>query len=233
MSKENILREHQLTITYAEKDWALLKSKREKALTLLKLFESFKPFVYGSIARGSVHEESDIDLIFLNQIPPFQIEMILEKNGITNYYKEIIIATPQDSIRLYIYVSELECITVPLTKLEKNNLQFYDFGGKLDLNQLKQDIRVPGIDKRLVLIKPTLNGHDELSIIGNEHLAAKEVGISIKTVNERKHVLLRREKHGRTGVFFKRQIGASESTEEVLKKLADKNSLVRKKLHQR
>jgi len=140
-------------------------------------------------------------------------------------------ATPQDSIRLYIHLSELECITVPLTRLEKNNLQFYDFGGKIDLNQLKQDIRVPGIDKRLVFIKPTSNGHEELSLIGNEHLAAKEIGISINSVNERVKVLLRREKHGRTGVFFKKQMDASESTEEALKKLADKHSLVRKKLY--
>ena len=140
-------------------------------------------------------------------------------------------ATPQDSIRLYIHLSELECITVPLTKLENRNLQFYDFGGKIDLTQLKQDIRVPGIDKRLVLITPTMKGHEELSIIGNEHLAAKEIGININGVNERIKVLLRREKHGRTGVFFKKQIDASESTEEVLKKLADKHSIVRKKLY--
>jgi len=231
MSKENILREHQCTITYTEKDWNLLKSKRENALTILNLFERFLPYLYGSIARGNVHEDSDIDVIFLNQIPPFQIEMVLEKHGITNYYKEIIMATPQDSIRLYIHLSELECITVPLTRLEKNNLQFYDFGGKIDLNQLKQDIRVPGIDKRLVFIKPTSNGHEELSLIGNEHLAAKEIGISINSVNERVKVLLRREKHGRTGVFFKKQMDASESTEEALKKLADKHSLVRKKLY--
>jgi hypothetical protein len=233
MSKEKILREHQISQIYREKDWAMLKSKREKALKILKIFEIFKPYIYGSIARGNVHEESDIDVIFLNQIPPFQIEMVLEKNGITNYYKEIIIATPQDSIRLYIHVSELECITVPLTRLGKKNLQFYAFGGKIDLNQLKQDIRVPGIDKRLVLIKPTLMGHDEVSVIGNEHLAAKEVGINITTVTERERVLLRREKHGRTGVFFKQQIDASESTEEVLKKIANKNSLVRKKLYKR
>jgi len=233
MSKENILREHQLSLIYTEKDWAMLKSKREKALKILKIFENFKPYIYGSIARGNVHEESDIDVIFLNQIPPFQIEMVLEKNGITNYYKEIIIATPRDSIRLYIHISELECITVPLTRLEKRNLQFYAFGGKIDLNQLKQDIRVPGIDKRLVLIKPTSMGHDEVSVIGNEHMAAKAVGINITTVNEREKVLLRREKHGRTGVFFKKQIDASESTEEALKKIANKNSIVRKKLYKR
>ena len=231
MSKENILREHQRTFTYTEKDWNLLKSKRKSALEILTLFERFTPYLYGSIARGNVHEDSDIDVIFLNQIPPFQIEMVLEKHGITNYYKEIIMATPQDSIRLYIHLSELECVTVPLTKLEKKNLQFYDFGGKINLTQLKRDIRVPGIDKRLVLIKPTLYGHEELSIIGNEHIAAKEIGVNINSVNERIKVLLRREKHGRTGVFFKKQIDACESTEEVLKKLADKHSLVRKKLY--
>ena len=233
MSKENILRECYRTITYNKKDWNLFYSKREKALKILEFFEKFNPYVYGSIARGNVHEDSDIDIIFFNQIPPFQIEMELEKQGIFNYHKEIIMATPQDSIRLYIYISELECITVPLTKLEKNNLQFYDFGGKINMNQVKQELRVPGIDKRLVLIKPTLKGHEEMSIIGNEHLAAKEVGISINTVNERKRVLLKREKYGKTGVFFKKSFDASESTEKVLKKMADKHALVRKKLNMR
>jgi predicted nucleotidyltransferase len=139
-------------------------------------------------------------------------------------------ATPLDSIKLYIHLSELESITLPLSKFEKKSIEFYDFGGKIDLNQLKLDARVPGIDKRLVLIKPNSQGHQEISIIGNEANAAKEVGIGIETLNERKKVLLRREKHGRTGVFLKRSIQIDESTEEVLKNMATRRSIIRKKL---
>ncbi|MFX0083149.1 MAG: nucleotidyltransferase domain-containing protein [Candidatus Hodarchaeota archaeon] len=210
----------------------MLKNKRANAKKLLELFvnEGLNPFVYGSIARGDVHESSDIDIVFIQKVSSFQIEYILNKNGYENYFREIIMATPLDSIKLYIHLSELESITIPLTKLQKNLLEFYNFGGKITLDELKSENRVAGIDKRLVLIKPNEHGHEETSIIGNETLAAKEVGVSIDTVNERKKVLLRREKHGRTGVFLKRILQLNESTEEVLKNLAKRKAIVRKKL---
>ncbi|MFX0021373.1 MAG: nucleotidyltransferase domain-containing protein [Candidatus Hermodarchaeota archaeon] len=232
MKKEKILRDHFEKRIYSKEDWTLLQKKRERAINLLYMFvkEGFNPYLHGSIARGDVHENSDIDLIFFHQIPPFQIELVLDKNGFKNYFREIIMATPSDSVKFYIHLSEIECITLPLSKFEKKTMEFYDFGGKMDLHQLKMDIRVSGIDKRLVLIKPNSQGHEEISIIGNEANAAKEVGISIDTLNERKKVLLRREKYGRTGVFLKRPIQMSESTEDILQKLAKRKSIIRKKL---
>jgi len=232
MNEGKILRDHHNIITYSEDKWALLKKKRVNAIKLLELFENegFKPFIYGSIARGDVHEFSDIDIVFIQTIPSFQIEYILNKNGYENYFREIIMATPLDSIKLYIHLSEMESITIPLTKLDKNVFEFYNFGGKIALYELKSGIRVAGIDKRLVLIKPNQKGHEEISIIGNEALAAKEVGVDIDTVNERKRVLLKREKHGRTGVFLKRSLNFDESTEEVLKNLAKRKAIVRKKI---
>jgi hypothetical protein len=92
---------------------------------------------------------------------------------------------------------------------------------------------VPGINKRLVLIQPTSDGHEEYSIIGNENLAAKQLNVGINLINERIRVLLRREKLGKTGVFLKRSIGVGETTELVLKQLSNKNTIVRKKLLQR
>ncbi|MFW9874332.1 MAG: nucleotidyltransferase domain-containing protein [Candidatus Thorarchaeota archaeon] len=235
MKKEKILRDHYETIIYSKEDWALLKSKRKYAFNLLDMFvkEGLNPFIHGSIARGDTHKNSDIDIIFLQQIPSFQIELILNKNGYKNYFREIIMATPLDAIKLYIHLSELESITIPLSKLEKKTIEFYDFGGKLNINQLKSDIRVKGINKKLILIKPNSQGHEEISIIGNEANSAKEVGISIYTLNERKKVLLKREKYGRTGVFLKRQIQIHETTEEVLKELAKKKPIIRKKLFKR
>jgi len=232
MKKEKILREHFQKIKYSEEDWNILQKKRDRATKLLDMFvkEGFNPYIHGSIARGDTHKSSDIDLVFFHQVPSFRIELILDKNGYNNYFREIIMATPSDSIKLYIHLSELECITLPLSKFERKSMEFYDFGGKLDIHQLKMGIRIPGIDKRLVLIRPNSEGHEELSIIGNEANVAKDVGINIDIINERKKILLRREKFGKTGVYLKRQIQMNETTEDVLKKLAKSKSIIRKKL---
>ncbi|MFX1493106.1 MAG: nucleotidyltransferase domain-containing protein [Promethearchaeota archaeon] len=235
MKKAKILKEHYQTAIYSEENWKLLKSKRARAIELISIFvkEGLKPFIYGSVARGDVHIDSDIDIIFTQLIPSFQVEYILNKHGFDHYLREILMATPNDSLKLYIYLSELESITVPLSKFETNTLEFYDFGGKVNLNDLKNNIRVSGVDKRLLLIKPNEQGHEEYSIIGNEHLAAKELKVSLNTINERINVLLKREKYGRTGVFLKRTLNIQETTEGVLKELANKKSIVRKKLYQK
>ncbi len=232
MSKEHILRNHYKKVIYSEEHFSLLKNKRIQAKKLLNIFkkENLIGYVYGSIARGDIHQNSDIDIIFLYRIPPYKIEYILNKNNINKYNREIIAATPSDSVKLYIHITELISITIPLTKLNKNNLEFYDFGGKIDYKQLKNNTRVPGIDKRLVLIKPTEEGHEEFSIINQEHIAAKIVGVSLDTINERKKVLLRREKYGRTGVFLKKELALHETVEGALKKIAEKNSIIRKKI---
>ncbi|MHA2086970.1 MAG: nucleotidyltransferase domain-containing protein, partial [Promethearchaeota archaeon] len=76
MKDRKILRTHHNSITYSEDDWALLKNKRNQAARILEIFtkEGYNPFIYGSIARGDVHEFSDIDIVFIQQIPSFQIE---------------------------------------------------------------------------------------------------------------------------------------------------------------
>jgi len=235
MKEHKILRDHFNTVKYSENRLKLLQQKRERSKSLLEMFvkEGLNPFIFGSIARGDVHNDSDIDIVLLQSIAPYQIEIILDKNGFNNYFREIIMATPADTLKLYIYLNELESITVPLSKFNKKSREFYDFGGKINLKHIKNNIRVPGIDKRLVLIQPISDGHEEYSIIGNEHLAAKQLNVSIDLINERKRVLLKREKFGKTGVFLKRSISIRETTELVLKKLANKNSIVRKKLIQK
>jgi len=232
MSREQILRNHYRKVIYSDEHKTLLKNKRDQAKKLLKIFMkgNLTGYVYGSIARGDVHLNSDIDIIFLYRIPPYKVEFILNKNNIKKYNREIIAATPSDSVKLYIHISELVSITIPLTKLSKNNLEFYDFGGKIDYEQIKKNERVPGIDKRLVLIRPTEDGHEEFSIIDQENIAAKIVGVSIDTINERKNVLLRREKYGRTGVFLKRELSLNETVEGALKKIAEENRIIRKKI---
>ena len=235
MKGNKILRDHFNSVTYSENHLKLLHQKRERSKLLLEMFakKGLNPFLYGSIARGDIHTDSDIDIVLIQLITPYQIEIILDKNGFNNYHREIIMATPADALKLYIYLTELESITIPLSKFNKKSREFYDFGGKINLNQIKNSIRVPGIDKRLVLIQPVSDGHEEYSVIGNEHLAAKQLNVSIEVINQRKKVLLKREKFGKTGVFLKRPIEMNETIEDVLKKLANKKSIVRKKLLQR
>jgi len=235
MKGPKILRDHFDSVTYSENHLKLLQQKRERSKTLLEMFvkEGLNPFIYGSIARGDIHNDSDIDMVLIQSIAPYQIEIILDKNGFNNYFREIIMATPADTLKLYIYLNELESITIPISKFNKKSSEFYDFGGKINLNQIINSIRVPGVNKRLVLIQPTFDGHEEYSIIGNENLAAKQLNVGINLINERIRVLLRREKLGKTGVFLKRSIGVGETTELVLKQLSNKNTIVRKKLLQR
>ncbi|MHA1687852.1 MAG: nucleotidyltransferase domain-containing protein [Promethearchaeota archaeon] len=232
MAKRGISRAHKESVIYSKQHWSLLKQKRVQALKLLKMFqeEGLSPYVYGSVARGDVGPNSDIDIIFIENVPSYLIEFILYKNGYKRTFREIIMATPRDSLKLYIYLSELECISLPLTRFTRASSEFYDFGGKINLHQLEKDERVPGVDKKLILIKPTPVGHEELSIIDNEPIVAKELGIHLNTVNERITVLTRREKHGKTGVFLKKTLSMEESVEDVLKNLAKKNSIIRGKL---
>jgi predicted nucleotidyltransferase len=235
MLRDKILRNHSEKIIYSEENWNLLKVKRDKGIKLLEIFvkEGFNPYICGSVARGDVHSDSDIDIVFTHQIPSFRIEYILSNNGFKRYNREIIMATPGDSIKLYIHLSEFVCITIPMTKLGIKGIDFYDFAGKVDLNQLKSNMRVSGVDKRLVMIKPNAKGHEEYSIINNESESARELGVSIDIVYERIRVLLKRERYGRTGVFLKRLIQSDEFPEEILRKLAKKKSIIRRKLIKR
>ncbi|MBY9007646.1 MAG: nucleotidyltransferase domain-containing protein [Candidatus Lokiarchaeota archaeon] len=231
MSKENIRKDFYREIKYSDKQLDIFKEKRIQAIKLLEIFkdQSFKPYAYGSIARGDVNKNSDIDIIFPHIIPSYKIEFILNNNNIKNYTKEIIMATPNDTIKYYIYLNDFESITVPLTKLDRTSLEFYSFGGKVNYKQLINKERVPGINKNLKLIVPTQQGHKEISVFGQESIVAKKVGVSVQTVNERVRVLLRRQKYGKTGVFLKRELSLDETPEDVLEKIVRKNSIVRKK----
>jgi len=84
-----------------------------------------------------------------------------------------------------------------------------------------------------MLIEPTEKGHRESAIIGREEHVAKQLRISVETVLDRVHALLKRDEIGRTGVFIKREVSANETFEMTLKKLADLNPAVRRRLRSR
>ncbi len=115
-------------------------------------------------------------------------------------------------------------------KLRKVEREFYRFGGEADLRTLEEGLRVPGVDKRLMLVEPTAEGHRESTVVGREELVASLLGISVETVLDRVHALLRRDTVGRTGVFIKQELSASETFEMALRRLADGNPAVRRRL---
>jgi hypothetical protein len=81
-----------------------------------------------------------------------------------------------------------------------------------------------------MLIEPTDKGHRESSVVGREDQTAKVLGISVETVLDRVHALLRRDNVGRTGVFITEELQASETFEMALARIARKNPAVRRRL---
>jgi len=227
-----MLRDERLKIIYGEKRWRLLNQLRAEAIELMDALNSMHIFsiAHGSIARGDVSEKSDIDIFIPDVIPSFLVETALERAGISISERILVQATPTYSIKAYIGIDERKSVSFPLSKLRKTEREFYKFGGEATLEMLRRGVRVPGVDKRLMLIEPTDDGHIESSILGREGEVAKLLGISIETVLDRVRTLTRRDRIGRTGLFIERRLASNETFESVLKELAERNPAVRRRL---
>ncbi len=224
-------------VVYSDEHWSLLRELRAKAIKLLESLEKhgIQGVVHGSIARGDVWRGSDIDVFIPYVIPSYRVEIALEASGYQIYSRFIAIATPSSTPKAYIVLDPEEKITVslPLLKPSQREIEFYRFGGLLTLNELRQDKRVPGVNKKLVLIEPTPYGHRETPVIGRESVVAEIVGVSIDTVMERVRVLTRRDEIGRTGVFVKYTLAPDESFEKALIDISKNNPLIKRLLHLR
>ena len=186
--------------------------------------------VHGSVARGDVTPKSDIDVFIPQVLSSFIIETALARAGILINRRVLVQATPTYSLKGCIEIDEQKTVSFPLSRMRKTEREFYMFGGEATLGMLREGIRTPGVDKRLMLIEPTSVGHVEGTIIGREEQVAKTLGISVETVLDRVRVLTRRDKIGRTGLFIERELLPDETFESVLKKLADKKPEVRRRL---
>ncbi|MCD6464789.1 nucleotidyltransferase domain-containing protein [Candidatus Bathyarchaeota archaeon] len=234
MAKKPIIRQERIEVVYSTERWRILSELRRKAIKIMEALERAHIFciAHGSIARGDVSPKSDID-IFIPQIyPSFTIENALRMADIPISRRILVQATPTYSVKGYIEINEQQYISFPLCRMRKIEREFYKFGGEADLETLRRNVRVPGVDKRLMLIEPTENGHIESSIIGREEKVAKILGISVNTVLDRVHALLRRDRVGRTGLFIERELAPDESFEMVLKRLAETNPAVRRRLRE-
>ncbi|MGD6935159.1 MAG: nucleotidyltransferase domain-containing protein [Candidatus Bathyarchaeia archaeon] len=219
-------------IVYGSERWALLKQLREKAAVLMEALNSFhlQAVVHGSIARGDVKTGSDIDVFIPDVQNSFLVETALEKAGIPINSRLVVQATPNYAMKAHIEIDEDSSVSFPLMGMRKVEREFYRFGGEISLAQLKADLRVAGVDKRLMLIEPDTMGHVESSIVGKEAYVAKTLGISTQTVLDRVHALTKRDLVGRTGVFLKKELNQDETFELALKRFSDQKPAVRRRL---
>lgn len=219
------------TIVYGDKHWSHLASLRERAMDIMQTLESsgIHSFVYGSIARGDVGKSSDVDIIVPYPVSSYKLE-ISAGRGVR---RELVQATPSMVLKGHIVLDDRTTVTFPLFKLRPREEEFYSWGGRADISQLEAEIRVPGVDKRLVLIRPTPEGHTEHGVIGYEPDVAKAVGVSIETAKERVRVLTRRDRLGRTGVYLTRVLEEDDSFEAVAKSLRDSDPALRRTVEKR
>jgi len=219
-------------VTYSIERWDLLKKYREKAVNLMATLENshIRAIVHGSIARGDVTSKSDIDIFIPEPPSSFLVETALEKTGLTFNSRYVVQATPNYAMKAHIEIDEKTIVSFPLMCMRRVEREFYRFGGEMSLSSLQQDLRVAGVDKRLMLIEPTVKGHLESNVVDHEEQAAKVVGVSVETVLDRVRALLKRDEVGRTGVFIKKELTVDETFELALKKLADANPAVRRRI---
>jgi len=221
-----------LEVIYDAERWNLLEEFRQKSERIMEALEIFhlESVVHGSIARGDVNKKSDIDVFISSQPSSFLVETVLEKASIPVNRRLVVQATPTYAMKAYIEIDENTSVSFPLMKMRKVEREFYRFGGEVTLENLREGLRVCGVNKRLMIIEPTKKGHIETTIIGREEQVAKLLGISVETVLDRVHALLRRDEVGRTGVFIEKELSSSETFEMALKRLADQNPAVRRRL---
>jgi predicted nucleotidyltransferase len=232
MAKKPKRRLEYLEVIYEVERWNLLKEFRQKSEQIIEALAVFhlESIVHGSIARGDVNKKSDVDIFMPYQPSSFLVETALEKAGISINRRLIVQATPTYAMKAYMEINGNTSVSFPLMKMRKVEREFYRFGGEVTLDNLRENMRVFGADKRLMLIEPTKKGHRESTIIGREEQVAKLLGISVETVLDRVHALLRRDEVGRTGVFIEKELSSNENFEMALKRLVDQNPAVRRRL---
>lgn len=188
--------------------------------------------VHGSVARGDVDEDSDVDVALLSPAPVGMVQLCLERRGFSVSSLVLVQPTPIHSPKVYIYLDPFEeqVVTVPLVELEPVEKEFYRFSGCLTIDQLAKDLRVPGVNKELMLIEPTPRGHIEIPVIGNEGYVAKKLGVSLTVVLDRVRALTRRREEGHTGLFIEIEIPVGKSVEEVVEELCRENKLFRQRV---
>jgi hypothetical protein len=222
-----------IEISYTPKQWSLLETLRKEAKEMIHPLASrhIEALAYGSIARGDVKLTSDIDLFIPHPPTPAILQSLIEAQKPV-IHREIIQATPNYAAKGYIHTAEKRSYSFPLLPLRAYEREFYQFAGSINQHQLREGDRVPGVDKRLILIQPTPTGHTETPVPGREGATAKTLGIGVTAVLDRVRTLRRRDKIGRTGVYIQRTLAPDEGFGEIYDRLARRRPPLRRRLRE-
>ncbi|HIQ30115.1 MAG TPA: DNA polymerase subunit beta [Candidatus Caldiarchaeum subterraneum] len=221
-----------LSVKYGRERWEVLKRLRAKALGLMEALEraGFSSVVYGSVARGDVKPTSDLDIFIPYTVSTQLVELALAGAGYGVYKRVLVQATPSHAVKAYIYLSESDTVSVPLMPLSRDELGFYLLAGSLELDELRRGVRKPGINKELMVIIPTEEGHIEFPAARSVEEAAKVLKVRPEVLRSRIRVLTRRKEVGHTGVFKSIEVPFHRSFEEVFEELVSRNPALRRRL---
>jgi predicted nucleotidyltransferase len=223
--KQNVLRR----VVYTPERFEIFREMRKLALEVAGVLPE-DAIIFGSIARGDVRKDSDIEFLVFDY--SVELENLIDARfGIMA--KNISMATPNALIKGKITTMNGVEITFPLVKMKRHDFEFYKFGGSIGVHELRyrSDLRVPGVNKQLLLIQPCADGHEEMSILGIENAVASMLGISVETVMER--VLMRRDAVGRTGVYLNMVLEREDAFGTALMSMAHRDPVVRRVLEER
>ncbi len=135
-------------VTYSTERWSQLKMLRGRAVLVMTALDSFhlESLVHGSIARGDVNDNSDVDVFIPEVQNSFLVETALERAGLLVNSRFIVQATPMYAMKAHIEIDELTTVSFPLMENRRVEREFYRFGGEASLSQLKANVRVAGVD---------------------------------------------------------------------------------------
>lgn len=222
----------EVEVVYDREHWSIFKELRTETARMIKPLTRMhiEPLAYGSIARGDVHHNSDIDIFIPNPPSPTLIETALLREKFTLIKRVIVQATPNFAVKGYIYLDDVRSYSFPLVKLRSNEIEFYSFAGSIRSQQVSSNTRVSGVNKKLKFIEPTIGGHIESSIKGREGVIARKLMVNVRIVRERIRTLERREKVGRTGVFIERVLMPDENFGQAMEKLRIEKPTIRRRI---
>lgn len=219
-------------VAYEPERWEHLRRLRERASAVLTLLKNNEVdgYVFGSVARGDVKPASDVDIFVPSTVSSISIGLALDD---IVREKSIVQATPRALVKAHLVLQDGTNVIFPLIPPRETELEFYRFGGEVGLSGLSGGRRVCGVDKRLMFIEPTPEGHIETPLSDlSPGRVAKKIGVGQAIVEERMRVLERRADVGRTGIYLHRELAPEESFEQVLSELAYEDPALRRRISQ-
>jgi predicted nucleotidyltransferase len=213
-------------VRYPPSRFATLEAKRAHALPFLRALPG-PARVYGSVARGDVREGSDVDIDVPFGTTSFAVEVAISRVGGSAVRRSVVQATPNAVVKALWDFGPVT-VSLPLTRPSPVEAGFGAFAGSVTREDVEAGRRVPGVDKRLMLIEPLPEGHRESSVANRVEECARLLRVDGEVVRARVRVLERRARKGRTGVFLSQTLRDDETPESALDRLSASNAAVRR-----